>query len=90
VLSISAIKRHAGIHGRSFGDLVNDYEGNGPMSDRLLLKPEEAAAVLSIGRTKVYELIDRGDVRTVQIGRSRRIVRESLDEYVERLDSQRP
>ncbi len=30
--------------------------------DKLLLKPEEAAELLSIGRSKVYELIGTGEL----------------------------
>jgi excisionase family DNA binding protein len=52
---------------------------------RLLLTPEEAAAVLSVGRTKVYELIARGQLFSVRIGASRRIPRVALETFVSRL-----
>lgn len=43
----------------------------------VLLSVEEAAAALRIGRTKVYELLKEGDLRSVTIGRRRLIpVRE--------------
>jgi excisionase family DNA binding protein len=41
--------------------------------EKLLLSPTEAAAQLSIGRSKVYELIRLGQLRSVKIGASRRI-----------------
>ena len=41
--------------------------------DKLLLSPAEAAAHLSIGRSKVYELMRLGQLRSVKIGASRRI-----------------
>ena len=40
---------------------------------RLLFTPEEAAESLSIGRTRIYELIRSGDLESLLIGRSRRI-----------------
>ena len=55
---------------------------------RPLLTIEEAAAVLRIGRTTFYDLIKRGQLRTVHIGRSCRVTRAELDRYVQRLDSQ--
>lgn len=51
----------------------------------LLLKVEEAAARLQIGRTTMYELVRLGEVESVPIGRLRRIPSECLDEYVARL-----
>ena len=41
--------------------------------EKLLLSPAEAAAHLSIGRSKVYELMRLGQLRSVKIGASRRI-----------------
>jgi excisionase family DNA binding protein len=52
---------------------------------KLLLTPEEAAAVLSVGGTKVYELIARGQLFSVRIGASRRIPRVALETFVSRL-----
>lgn len=56
--------------------------------DKLLLKPEEAALLLGIGRTKLYELMAVGAIRSVQIGKCRRVSRRALAEYVERLDAE--
>ena len=55
------------------------------MAEPLLYKPEAAGAALSIGRSKVFELIAAGEIETVQIGRSRRVPAQSLVEYVARL-----
>ena len=51
----------------------------------LLLTVEEAAAMLSIGRTGAYQLVMGGQVRSVKIGRRRLVVRESLQEFIHRL-----
>lgn len=55
--------------------------------EKLLLKPEEAAEVLSIGRSKVYELIGTGELASVRIGTSRRVPTDALVEFVSRLRS---
>lgn len=51
----------------------------------LMLTPEEAAAELRIGRSRMYDLIRRGEVVSVLVGGSRRVVRESLQAYVDKL-----
>ena len=53
--------------------------------EKLLLKPEEAAEVLSIGRSKVYELMGSGELVSVRIGASRRIPADALFEFVDQL-----
>lgn len=53
--------------------------------DKLLLTPEDAALVLSIGRSKLYELLATGALCSVRIGASRRITAEELAAYVQRL-----
>ncbi|MEU4713145.1 helix-turn-helix domain-containing protein [Micromonospora purpureochromogenes] len=54
-------------------------------SKRLVLTIEEAAQQLGIGRTTMYALIKNGDIRTVTIGRLRRIPASCLAEYVNNL-----
>lgn len=51
----------------------------------LLFTTEEAAAQLGIGITKVKSLIRSGELKSVKVGRLRRIVRVSLEDYVQRL-----
>jgi excisionase family DNA binding protein len=53
--------------------------------DKLLLRIEEAAKRLGIGRSLMYRLVVRGEVQSVPLGRLRRIPAEALREYVERL-----
>ncbi|GAA1622681.1 hypothetical protein GCM10009733_019150 [Nonomuraea maheshkhaliensis] len=54
----------------------------------LLLRPEEAADYLGIGRTKIYELIRSGALRSVRIGTLRRIPATSLTEFVTQLEQE--
>lgn len=58
------------------------------IANPLLLTTEDAASTLSIGVTKTKELIRRGDLHSIKIGRLRRIMRVSLNEYVQRLDAE--
>lgn len=55
--------------------------------DKLLLSIPEAARQLSIGRTLLYDLIARREVRPVYIGSRTLIPRATLDEYVARLSA---
>jgi excisionase family DNA binding protein len=52
---------------------------------KLLLTPEEAADALSIGRSKLYELISDGRLPSVRIDASRRVPTSALLEFIERL-----
>lgn len=52
---------------------------------KLLLSVEEAAEVLGVGRTAMYALLRTGAVRSVTLGRSRRVRPEDLEAYVEQL-----
>lgn len=53
--------------------------------DKMLLTPEEAAASLSVSRSRVYELIATGALESVRIGVSRRIPADALADYVAEL-----
>ena len=53
----------------------------------LLLRPEEAAQVLRVSRTRVFELIRTGELRSLKIGHSRRVSATALAEFVARLDA---
>ena len=52
-----------------------------------LLRVQEAAKYLSIGRSTLYELIAQGAIPTVHIGRAVRIPTEALKELVKTLAS---
>ncbi len=55
------------------------------MDTKLLLTVREAANVLGISRTAIYLLLQRGEIPSVKIGRSRRIKRKDIESYVNRL-----
>jgi excisionase family DNA binding protein len=52
---------------------------------RLLYTPEHAAAQLDIGRTHLFALLASGELRSVKVGRNRRIPAAALQEYVQKL-----
>lgn len=51
--------------------------------DQLLLRPEEAARILGIGRSKLFELLAAGDLPVVRLGRVTRIPAPALERWVE-------
>jgi excisionase family DNA binding protein len=55
------------------------------MTDKLLCSPREAAELLGVGRTQMAEMIGRCEIESVKIGRLRKIPREALTVYVDRL-----
>ncbi len=46
---------------------------------------DEAARRLAIGRSHIYEQLQRGHLRSIKIGRSRRILLRDLEAYLEAL-----
>jgi len=47
---------------------------------------EQVAEILHIGRDKVYFLLRSGQLRSIKIGKSRRITHEHLAEFVSSLE----
>ena len=52
---------------------------------KLLLTVEDAAELLSIGRTNAFRLIKDGELQSVKIGARRLVPRASVEAYVHRL-----
>ena len=49
-----------------------------------LFRAEKVAALLDVSRTKVFELIRSGELRSLKIGGSRRIPLSAVEEYLAR------
>jgi len=54
----------------------------------LLLKVEEVAAQLGLGRSMVWRLLRDGELRAVHVGRAVRIPADSVRAYVQRLQDE--
>jgi excisionase family DNA binding protein len=66
---------HPGLSGRKIGaDL-----------EPLAVSPRRACVLLSIGNTRLYQLISNGELVSYQEGRARRITMQSIRARVERL-----
>jgi len=51
--------------------------------DKGLLKIEDAARVLSLGRSKTYQLVMEGRIPSIHSGRSRRIPTAALERWID-------
>ena len=48
----------------------------------LVLRVEDLSQMLSIGRNTAYALVRSGEIRSIRIGKSYRIPREAIEEYL--------
>lgn len=53
--------------------------------EKLLLRPEEAATALGLGRTKIYSLLALGEIESLTVGRRRLIPRDAVEAFVKRV-----
>jgi excisionase family DNA binding protein len=53
--------------------------------EKLLCSPDEAAELLGCGRSFMFELLARGEIESIKVGRLRKIPRDALATYVQRL-----
>jgi excisionase family DNA binding protein len=59
-------------------DTTTDHTTDG----RLALTPEEAAQAIGIGRTKIYELLANGRIRSVKVGRRLVVPMSAIDAFL--------
>ncbi|TNE34537.1 MAG: DNA-binding protein [Alphaproteobacteria bacterium] len=57
--------------------------GNQPV-EPICVRSNDAARMIGVGRTKLYELISSGELETVKIGTATRVTTASLHELVTR------
>ena len=60
----------------------NRMEPSESPSQKLAYSFEEAAVLLSLSRAHLYRLIDMGELKSIQIGRLRRITRGQLESFL--------
>ena len=51
-------------------------------SGKILLSVEEAAALMSLGRSAMYDLVRRNEIVSIKVGRTRRIPLVALQNFV--------
>lgn len=97
--NIDRDERHLRAHHQDDNDWYNGAPGResllnevaplrgsvGTGNQTLLVTVEEAAHLLGVGRTTMFELIGRGDVKSIRLGRRRLIARKSLESFVDEL-----
>jgi excisionase family DNA binding protein len=52
--------------------------------DRILLRPIETAEAIGVSRSRVYELISRGEIPSIRVGGAVRVPVDSLRDWVTR------
>lgn len=53
--------------------------------ERFLYRVGEVGELFGIGRSKMWELVSRGEIESVKIDGSRRITRQAIESYVDGL-----
>jgi len=71
---MSTVSEHSGAPGSTSGHTAD--------TRRLAVSVEEAAAMLGISRTLAYELVHRGELRAVRLGRRLVVPLKALEELV--------
>jgi len=61
-----------------------------PIEPPLLLRAHEAGRLLGLGRSTVFELIARGELPAVRIGRAVRVPRAALERWVRERSGDEP
>jgi len=63
--------------------MKREQGGKDTVREKEWLTLTEVQRVLELGRTKTYELVARGEIPAVRIGRVLRVNREELDRWLE-------
>ena len=52
---------------------------------QVLLTVQQVADRLSLSKSKTYDLVIKGEIDSIKIGRNRRVLAAALDKFVERM-----
>lgn len=58
------------------------------MASKLMYRTSEAADTVGLSRSKLYELMARGEIESVTVGKNRLIPHSALEAFVARLRTQ--
>ena len=82
------MKQDADVATTTHGVLNDDEPAHGQVDDitpkPLLITVEQAAEILTIGRSTIYQLIWNAELVPIRIGRSVRFTVDQLEEFVSR------
>ena len=56
------------------------------MSQKIAYAIKDVCNIASIGRTKIYELIKTGELKTIKIGSRTLVTQSALDNWIKRLE----
>jgi excisionase family DNA binding protein len=70
----------------AMAEAVRTEAASGPATPDRLYSVDEAASHLGIRRSLLYDLIGRGDLRTIVVGRRRLVPAASLSEFIRARD----
>jgi excisionase family DNA binding protein len=76
------------VDGKPDAPAESSHQSGEMLMDKLLLTPREAAEVLSVSRSKLYQLLAAGELQSVRIDGCRRVAASELRRYVERLGAE--
>jgi len=52
----------------------------------ILYTPAQTARIMGISRSQVYNLLNSGELNSIHIGRSRRIARKHVQDFIQSLE----
>jgi excisionase family DNA binding protein len=52
--------------------------------DRITVRVPQALALLGLGRSKLYELMGKGEIERIKVGKTTLIIVQSIHDFVER------
>jgi excisionase family DNA binding protein len=58
--------------------------------EKLLLRPEEAGAVLGVGRSTIYAMLKAGALPAIRVGHTMRVSAQALHDWVKSQSKQQP
>lgn len=56
-------------------------------TEKVVFRVEEAAEFLGVSRAKVFQLLRRGELKSIKIDSARRITLHQLEDYLQLLES---
>jgi excisionase family DNA binding protein len=76
----------SGMRASESGSSVRDASAPvAPQREPIAYTLQEVARLLSLSYRKVRYMVDSGEIEVARFGRARRVLRTTLDEYVERV-----